>query len=70
MMLQTQVLSYGKHDEEIATLNQVFALIKAHYPGGYPLELHPTVTYVLKRLDDLMTTQAVTLRLYDQRASQ
>ncbi len=67
MHVHTQVLSYGKHDEEIATINHALALIKANYPSGHPPEVHPMVAYLLARLDHLMTTQTAQLKTYDQR---
>lgn len=70
MHIQTQVLSYGKHDDEIATINQSLAIIKANYPQGHPAEIHPLVGYLLARLDHLMTAETAQLRTYDQRGHQ
>ena len=66
MMIQTQKLEYPDHSQEIRTLNQVIAVIRANYPQGYPPQLHPTVGFVLKRLDELMMAQKAVLKVYDQ----
>jgi hypothetical protein len=67
MMVQTYKLEYPDHKEEIATLNEVLASLQFGYPKGFPERLQPTVTMILERLDQLMTTSNAKTKLYDQR---
>lgn len=64
-MIQTQKLEYPDHRDEIASLNRILAEIEQ---GAQPLpdNLVKTVTYILGRLDTLMTAQKAVLRIYDQ----
>lgn len=69
MMVQTHRLEYPDHKEEIETLNEVLESLQFGYPSGFPEMLQPTVTMILERLDQLMTTSNATLKAYDQRES-
>ena len=61
-------LEYADHGEEIASLNRILKEIEE---GARPLpqSLVKTVEYILARLDHLMTAQAATLKVYDQRVA-
>jgi hypothetical protein len=64
MMIQTQKLSYGENDEQIAFLNAIVERYgRAHDPA-----LKPLIDELLARIDQLTTTQSARLlQLYDQR---
>jgi|HubBroStandDraft_4_1064222.scaffolds.fasta_scaffold16912_4 hypothetical protein len=65
MMVQTQKLSYGEHDEEIAFLN---AIVK-QYGEHHNADFKPLIDSILARIDHLTTTQNARLELYDQRVN-
>lgn len=63
--LKQQRLEYGRHNEEIASLNSILADIQRCQP--FPPELEPTVKSIIDRLNVLMLANEFILKDYDPR---